>query len=76
MTIFTRKFWEYALERAVKSAAQAASVYLAAGVVNLFEVNAVEIAGVTGLAFVASVFTSLGTPEDVRDARLAAPASD
>lgn len=61
-TIFTWRFWRAALERAVKTAAQtAAAVLLADEVAGILNVDWVATASVAGLAFVASVLTSVGS---------------
>lgn len=71
MTIFTREFWEYATERAIKTAAQTLGAYLTGGLVTAWEIEPTHAAGITLLAFVASVVTSLGTDADVRAERTA-----
>lgn len=71
MTIFTREFWHYAAERAIKTASQTLGAYLAGGLVTAWEIDPLHAAGITLLAALASVCTSLGTSEETRQSRLA-----
>lgn len=59
--MFTRAFWAAALERAVKSAAQAVVLFWAVGDValNLWTVNPTETLGVAAGGAVLSILTSL-----------------
>ena len=59
----TRAFWTEAGERAVKTAAQAAigSIGQAAAGINLFDVDAVTVLGVSGGAALLSLLTSIAS---------------
>lgn len=59
--MWTTKFWKAAAERAVKTFAQAAVAFLAAGLTGLLEVDWVQLASVSGLAALISVLTSIGS---------------
>ncbi len=59
--MWTKKFWKAAVERAVKTFAQAAVAFLAAGLTGLLEVDWVQLASVSGLAALISVLTSIGS---------------
>lgn len=63
--MFTKAFWKGAAERAIKTGAQAAVAFLTAGVLGLFDVDFIQLASVSLLAVVASLFTSLANPEFV-----------
>lgn len=71
--MWTRSFWKDAVERAVKTLAQAAVAYLAAGVTGILQVDWVQLASVAGLAALISLLTSVGsgavtgTPSLVRE---------
>lgn len=65
--MLTRSFWKDALERAVKTFAQAAAALLTADGIGLTDANWVQIASVAGMAAVVSILTSVasapvGTP--------------
>ena len=73
--MFTQQFWAYALERAIKTGAQAGTGFLGADLIGLLELDFIQLASVVGLAMLASVFTSLGTSESKRDVAVAAKAA-
>ena len=56
-----KKFWLAALERAVKTFAQAAVAIITAGDTGLLDVDWVQVASVSGLAAVVSVLTSVAS---------------
>lgn len=55
-----KKFWNYALERAIKTAAQTATAVLGAGMVNLMQVDLLGLLAVAGGSAVLSFLTSIG----------------
>lgn len=55
-----KKFWNYALERAIKTAAQTATAVLGAGMVNLLQVDLLSLLAVAGGSALLSVLTSIG----------------
>lgn len=59
--MWTRTFWKQALERCIKTAAQAAAALLTANGTGLTDVNWGTVASVAGLAALASLLTSLVT---------------
>lgn len=59
--MFTTRFVRDALERAVKSAAQFAIAAFGAGVTNILDVSAVDVAGAAGAGLVLSLLTSLAS---------------
>ena len=59
MNLFSKEFWNYAGERALKTLAQAGSAYLATGFTGLLEIDLLQLMSVAGLAALASVFTSI-----------------
>lgn len=59
--MFTKTFWKQALERAIKTAAQAAAALLTANGTGLLDVDWGTVASVSGLAALASVLTSIVT---------------
>jgi hypothetical protein len=61
MTIWTGRFWKAATERAVKTVAQTEVLLLGAELVNAFEVDWLEAAGVGASALVLSYLTSLAS---------------
>lgn len=61
MSIFTRTFWTAALERATKSAAQAAILVIGADQLNVLSVDWLELGGFALGGFVLSVLTSVGS---------------
>lgn len=60
-SIWNRQFWKASAERAVKTLAQAAVAFLAAGATGLIDVDWVQLASVSGLAALVSVLTSIGS---------------
>lgn len=57
--MFTKEFWSYAGERAVKTFAQAAIAFMGAGAIGFFEIDWAALASVSlGAAFL-SVLTSV-----------------
>jgi len=74
--MFTYAFWRGVIERGVKTFAQALlTMFLAAGVASLFEIDYKAALGVAGLQVVLSILTSIvsvpfsveGSPSMVRD---------
>lgn len=61
MSIFTRAFWTAALERATKSAAQAAILVLGADQLNVLSVDWPDVGGFALGGFVLSLLTSVGS---------------
>ncbi len=59
--MFTKSFWKQALERAIKTAAQAASALLVGDGIGVLDVDWGNVASVAALAAVASVVSSLVT---------------
>jgi hypothetical protein len=59
--IFTRPFWLDALERAIKTAAQTAVAMIGAAQVNVLDLPAAAIAGVSLTAAIVSVLTSVAS---------------
>ena len=55
-----KKFWNYALERAIKTAAQTATAVLGAGMVNLMQVDLLGLLAVAGGSALLSLLTSIG----------------
>ncbi len=65
MTIFTKAFWAYSGERAIKTVAQAAIAAIGTGALGIIGLDWVTIGSVSLLAGVISVLTSVVgyTPE-------------
>lgn len=59
MSIFTRAFWTAALERGIKTAAQAAILVIGADQFNVVTVDWPEVAGFAGGGLVLSLLTSI-----------------
>lgn len=57
--MFTREFWSYAGERAIKTFAQAAIAYLGTGSVGLLSIDFVTLASLSGGAALLSLLTSV-----------------
>lgn len=68
MSDFTKgAFWRAAVDRAVRTAAQAALLTIGADLVNVVQVDWAGVAGFAGGGFVLSVLTSLAaTPAEVK----------
>lgn len=74
MKLTSRAFWQYAAERAIKTAAQTASALLSAGYFGLLDVDWTGVGSATALATLLSVLTSLqrfkeSTPEPAETAQ-------
>jgi len=59
--MFTREFWSYAGERAIKTVAQAALAFLGTGTVGLFTIDWTSLASVSLGAGLLSILTSIVT---------------
>lgn len=59
--MFTREFWSYAGERAIKTIAQAALAFLGTGTVGLFTIDWTSLASVSLGAGLLSILTSIVT---------------
>ena len=57
--MFTREFWSYAGERAIKTFAQAAMAYLGTGSVGLLTIDFVTLLSLAGGAALLSLLTSV-----------------
>jgi len=65
--MFTDKdFWNYALERAIKTASQTAVTVLGAGMVNLLNIDFVGLVAVAGGSALLSILTSIGAYKTVK----------
>lgn len=62
-TLLTRKFWEDAAERAIKTVAQSMVALLGAGAVGLLDVNWLAMLSTSGLAGLVSLLTSIGSAQ-------------
>jgi hypothetical protein len=62
--MFSRDFWEYAGERAIKTFAQTAIATLGAGTVGLFAIDWSALISVAGGAAFLSILTSVVTRKD------------
>lgn len=62
MSIFTREFWAFAGERALRTTAQTAGATLVANATGLFTVDFVELSSVSLLAGVISLLMYIATP--------------
>jgi hypothetical protein len=65
--MFTRPFWEYSGERAIKTFAQTAIATLGAGSVGLFSIDWAALLSVAGGAALLSLLTSLVSVKSGRD---------
>lgn len=65
--MYSFTFWKDAVERAVKTVAQAAVAVLAGNATGLLDVDWVQIASVAGLAGLVSVLTSVGSGAVTKD---------
>lgn len=59
--MFTREFWSYAGERAIKTVAQAALAFLGTGTVGLFTIDWTSLASVSLGSGLLSILTSIVT---------------
>ncbi len=59
--MWTSAFWKDAVERAIKGFAGTLVALLGAGATNLLEADWVAMLGVSGMAFVVSILTSVGS---------------
>ncbi len=59
MKFFSREFWSYSGERAIKTVAQAAVAFLGSGSIGLFTIDWVSLASVSLGAGLLSVLTSV-----------------
>lgn len=60
-SIWTGPFWKAAVERAIKTVAQAAVALLTANATGLTEIDWIQLASVSGLAGLVSVLTSIAS---------------
>lgn len=60
---FKPSFWKQAFERAFKTAAQTAAVTIGSTAVNVIDLDAAEIAGLSAGAALLSVLTSVGSAQ-------------
>ncbi len=67
MSVFSRKFWEFAGERAIKTVAQSAVAFLGGGTVGLFAIDYYSLASVSLGAGLLSVLTSIITKTKVKE---------
>lgn len=65
MFIFTRAFWSYAGERAVKTVAQAALAVIGTGAVGILNVDWQGVVSVALMAGLVSVLTSVANQDKV-----------
>lgn len=65
--MFSREFWSYSGERAIKTFAQAAIAALGAGSVGLFSIDWSALLSVAGGAALLSLLTSLVAVKSSRD---------
>jgi hypothetical protein len=59
MNILTKAFWSYALERAIKTVAQAAIAAIGTGALGIIGLDLVAILSVSALAGIVSILTSV-----------------
>jgi hypothetical protein len=59
--MWTISFWKQAVERAVKTAAQAGAAFFVVGTTGVADVDWATVGGIAGAAAVASVLTSLAS---------------
>lgn len=64
MKIFSADFWNYSLERAIKTVAQAALAFLGSGSMGLFEIDWTGLASVSLGAGLLSIVTSVAFKKD------------
>ena len=63
MSFWTRAFWQAALERSIKTAAQSAILVIGADQVNVIAVDWPEVAGFAAGGLILSVLTSVATSQ-------------
>jgi hypothetical protein len=61
MKMFSKDFWKYSTERAIKTFSQAAIAFLGTGAVGLFSIDWVSLISVSGGAAFLSLMTSVVT---------------
>jgi hypothetical protein len=61
VTVWTLGFWRGAVERAIKTAAQAGLAFFVVGETGIAEVDWATVGGVAAVAAIASVLTSLAS---------------
>lgn len=77
MSLFTRSFWAAALDRAVRSAAQAAILAIGADQFNVMQADWPNALGFAGGGFVLSLLTSLAVkPPETAGGHSLAPVAD
>ena len=59
--MFSKEFWSYSGERAIKTVSQTALAYLGTGTIGLFEVDWASVASVSLGAGLLSILTSIVT---------------
>lgn len=64
MKIFSADFWNYSLERAIKTVAQSALAFLGSGSMGLFTIDWVSLASVSLGAGLLSILTSVAFKKD------------
>jgi hypothetical protein len=64
MKILSAEFWNYALERAIKTVAQSALAFLGSGSMGLFTIDWQSLASVSLGAGLLSVLTSIAFKKD------------
>lgn len=64
MKILSFEFWNYALERAIKTVAQAAIAFIGSGTIGLFTIDWAGLASVSLGAGFLSVLTSIAFKKD------------
>lgn len=62
--MFTKEFWSYSGERAIKTVAQSAIAFLGSGSVGLFTIDWVSLASVSLGAGLLSILTSVAFKKD------------
>ncbi len=64
MKIFSADFWNYSLERAIKTVAQSALAFLGSGSMGLFTIDWASLASVSLGAGLLSILTSVAFKKD------------
>jgi hypothetical protein len=62
--MFTRQYWQFAGERAIKTVAQAAIAFLGSGSIGLFQIDWAGLASVSLGAGLLSLLTSIAFKKD------------